>query len=136
MKKAGWSMTALFVLFMLVGSAAPKLLGAQVAIESMKKIEWPLQHLLLIGIIELTCTILYVVPRTALLGAILLTGLFGGALASHWRADSPLFSHTLFSIYLGAFMWGSLWLRDGAIRNVFPFIKISNRSDSCQITKS
>jgi len=127
MKKAGWSMTALFSLFMLVGSAAPKLLGAQAALDSMAKLEWPPRYLFLIGIIEITCTILFVLPRTALLGAILMTGLFGGALASHWRADSPLFSHTLFSIYLGAFMWSALWLRDSDVRRVFPFIKNSDR---------
>ncbi|OOG39478.1 DoxX family protein [Polaromonas sp. A23] len=122
MKKAGWSMSALFALFMIVVSAAPKLLGAQVAVESMESIGWPSQHLLLIGIIELTCTVLFVIPRTALLGTVLLTGLLGGALASHWRVGSPLFSHTLFSIYLGAFMWCSLWFRDAAIRKLLPLM--------------
>jgi len=113
-------MTSLFALFMVVGSAAPKLLGAQVAVEPMASIGWSSQHVFFIGIIELTCTLLFVVPRTALLGAVLLTGLLGGALASHWRVDSPLFSHTLFSIYLGAFMWCSLWLRDATIRKLLP----------------
>lgn len=128
MKKTGWSMTALLSLFMFVASAAPKLFGAQVATESMAQIGWPPQYLFFIGVIEAVSTVLFVVPRTALLGAILLTGLFGGALASHWRADSPLFSHTLFSIYLGVFMWGSLWLREERIRRVFPFLKSSNQS--------
>jgi hypothetical protein len=127
MKKAGWSMTALFALFMMVGSAAPKLFGAQVALESMANIGWPSQHLLLIGVIEITCTLLFLVPRTALIGAILLTGLFGGALASHLRVGSPLFSHTLFSIYLGVFMWCSLYFRDGTIRQILPFIKKPNQ---------
>jgi len=122
MKKAGWSMSVLFALFMTAASAAPKLLGAQAAIEPMTSIGWPAEHVLLIGIIELTCTVLFIVPRTALLGAVLLTGLMGGALASHWRVDSPLFSHTLFSIYLGAFMWCSLWLREATIRNLLPFM--------------
>jgi hypothetical protein len=109
-------MTALFALFMVVGSAVPKLLGVQVAVEPMTSIGWPSQRVFLIGIIELACTILFVVPRTALLGAVLLTGLLGGALAS------PLFSHTLFSIYLGAFMWCSLWLRDVTIRKILPLM--------------
>lgn len=113
-------MSVFFALFMVVGSAAPKLLGARVAVEPMASIGWSAQYVFLIGIIELTCTILFLVPRTALLGAVLLTGLLGGALASHWRVGSPLFSHTLFSIYLGAFMWCSLWLRDAIIRKVLP----------------
>jgi len=126
-KKAGWSMTALFALFMLIGSAAPKLLGAQVATDSMTSLGWPTQHLLLVGVIEAACTVLFTMPRTALIGAVLLTGLFGGALASHVRVDSPLFSHTLFSIYLGAFMWLSLWLRDGFVRKNLPFRKSANQ---------
>lgn len=87
----------------------------------MTKIGWSADYLLLIGIIELIGTILFIVPRTALLGAVLLTGLLGGALASNLRVDSPLLSHTLFSVYLGVFMWTSLWLRDAKVRNVFPF---------------
>jgi hypothetical protein len=123
MKKAGWIMSVLFALFMIVASAAPKLLDAQVAIEPMEKIGWSADYLLLIGIIELIGTILFVVPRTALLGAVLLTGLLGGALASNLRADSPLLSHTLFSVYLGVFMWAALWLRDANFRNVFPLAR-------------
>jgi hypothetical protein len=70
----------------------------------------------MIGVIELVCVILYVVPRTALLGAVLTTGLLGGAIASHLRADSPLFAYTLFGIYLGIFMWAALLLRDPGLR--------------------
>ncbi|UXY16677.1 DoxX family protein [Chitiniphilus purpureus] len=127
MKKVGWLMTALFALFMVLGSAAPKLLGAPVAMESMTKIGWPAQHLMLIGVIEIVCTVLFIVPRTAPIGAILLTGLFGGALASHWRVDSPLFSHTLFGIYLGALMWLSLWLRARTIRKILPLMKSADQ---------
>lgn len=123
MKKTGWIMTALFALFMLVGSAAPKLLGAQVATETMTNIGWPAKHLLLIGVIEFACTVLFIIPRTAVIGAVLLTGLFGGAIASHLRVDSPLFSHTLFGIYLGVFMWLSLWMRDSDLGKIFWFSK-------------
>jgi len=119
MARIGWVMAALFALFMIVASAAPKLLGAQVALTTLQEIGWPVKYLLLIGVIELACTVLFLIPRTALLGAILMTALLGGALASHLRADSPVFSHTLFSVYLGVFMWVSLWLRDGRIRNAF-----------------
>ena len=123
MKKTGWLMSAFFALFMLAGSAAPKLIGAQIATDAMTNIGWPTQHLLLIGLIEVACTVLFIAPRTAFIGAVLLTGLFGGTIASHLRVDSPLFSHTLFGFYLGLWMWLSLWLRD----NSFPFIKRTDK---------
>ena len=120
MIKAGWVMTALFTLFMLGASVAPKFLGMRAATDAMTQIGWPTEHLLMIGVIELLLTLLFLFPRTALLAAILMTGLLGGALASHLRADSPLFSHTLFGIYLGVFMWLALWLRDESLRRVLP----------------
>jgi hypothetical protein len=120
MKKAGWTMTALFALFMLGASVAPKFLGMQAAADSMTSIGWSTQPLRLIGTIELVATLLFVWPRTALLGAALMMAVLGGALASQWRAGNPLFSHTLFSVYLGAFMWIALWLRDPRIRKLFP----------------
>ena len=116
MARAGWIMTALVALFLIAASAAPKLLGADAAIESMQALGWSTSYLLLIGIMELVFTILYVIPRSGLIGAVLLTGVLGGALASNLRADMPLFSHTLFSIYLGAFLWTALWLRDPDFR--------------------
>ena len=122
MIKAGWAMTALFTLFMLGASVAPKLLGMDAATDSMTQIGWPPEHLLLIGLIELALTLLFLIPRTALLAAILFTGLLGGALASHLRAGSPLFGYTLFGIYLGTFMWVALWLRDERVRRVFPLL--------------
>ena len=70
--------------------------------------------------VELGCLVLFAIPRTSLLGAILTSALLGGAIASHLRAGSPLFSHTLFGVYLGLVMWGGLWLRDASLRAVFP----------------
>jgi hypothetical protein len=67
------------------------------------------------------CTLLYAVPRTSVLGAILLTGLFGGAMATHLRVGSPLVSHLLFGLYLGLLMWGGLYLRDARLRALIPF---------------
>jgi len=113
-------MTALVALFLLGASAAPKLIGASVALEPMAVVGWPAKYLLLIGLIEVACAILFVIPRTGLLGAVLLTGLLGAALAANLRVDNPLFSHTLFSLYLGVFAWAALWLRDPRIRAVFP----------------
>lgn len=122
MKTAGWVIIGLFALFMFGASVAPKFINAQAALDSMNQIGWPTQYLLLIGIIELVCTILIIIPRTSLFGAILFMGVLGGAMASHLRAGSPLASHTLFSIYLGVFMWVGLWLRDPKIRAVFPLL--------------
>ncbi len=121
MKKLGLGMTIFFAVFMLAASVAPKLLGSELAIQPLIQIGWPSEYIYLIGALELLFTILFLIPRTSLLGAIMMTGLLGGALASHLRADSPMFSHTLFSVYLGIFMWLALWLRDERIRKVFPF---------------
>jgi hypothetical protein len=118
---AGWILSALVALFLLGASAAPKLMGSQLAADPLAAVGWPAKYMVLIGIIELVCAILYLIPKTSLLGAVLLTGLLGAALAANLRVDNPLFSHTLFSIYLGAFAWAGLWLREPRIRDVFPF---------------
>lgn len=117
----GWVLSALFVFFMLGASVTPKLLGMQVAGDTMRELGWPDGYVLMIGIIELVCVLLYVFPKTSVLGAVLMMALLGGAMATQIRVGSPLFSHQLFSIYLGLFMWGGLWLRDPALRAVFPW---------------
>lgn len=119
----GRALTTLFALFMLGASIFPKLTGMPVAEETLAALGWPAGYALMIGIIELACVVLYLVPSTSLLGAVLMTGLLGGAMATQIRAASPLFSHVLFSIYLGAFMWGGLWLRLPAVRAVLPFLR-------------
>jgi len=121
----GRALSALFVLFMLGASVAPKLLGMAVAEDTLAALGWPHGYALMIGLIELAGTVLYVIPATSLLGAIIMTGLFGGAIATQVRAESPLFSHILFSFYLAAFMWGGLWLRDGRIRSILPFRRMA-----------
>jgi hypothetical protein len=117
----GRVLSGLYVLFMLGASIAPKLLGIPIAEETMAQLGWPPGYTLMIGIIELTCVLLYLWPKTSVLGSILMMGLLGGAMATQIRAGSPLFSHILFSIYLGLFMWGGLWLRDPALRALFPY---------------
>lgn len=117
----GRVMTALFALFIAGASAAPKLLGMPVAEETMAQLGWPPGYVLMIGLIEIGCLVLYLIPRTSVLGAVLFMALFGGAMATQIRAESPLFSHILFSLYLGLFMWGGLWLRDPALRALFPW---------------
>jgi len=73
-----------------------------------------------LGVMTLVIALLYALPRTSLLGAILLTGLLGGAMATHLRVGSPLFSHLLFGLYLGLLAWGGLYLRDPRLRRLFP----------------
>jgi hypothetical protein len=74
-----------------------------------------------LGVLTLAGALLYAFPRTAVLGAIILTAYFGGAIYVHVRADSPLFTHTLFGVYLGVIMWGGLWFRDPLVRALLPF---------------
>ncbi|WP_398479399.1 DoxX family protein [Tardiphaga sp.] len=74
----------------------------------------------LLGVITLACAVLYAFPRTSVLGAILLTGLLGGAMATHLRVDSPLCTHLLFGLYIGLMAWGGLYLRDPALRALMP----------------
>ena len=76
-----------------------------------------------LGVILLVCTMLYAVPRTTMLGAILLTGYLGGAVATHVRVGSPLFTHVLFGVYLGVLLWGGLYLRDGRLRALIPLAR-------------
>lgn len=118
----GWALTALFALFMLGASIAPKLLQMPVAAETLSGLGWP-DYSLMIGLFEFAFLLLYLFPRTAVLGAVLMTALLGGAMATHIRVGSPLLSHTLFSIYLALFMWGGLWLRSPALRSVFPLMR-------------
>ncbi|MEO8531622.1 MAG: DoxX family protein [Deltaproteobacteria bacterium] len=109
-------MTALFALFMIAASVAPKLLGLEVAKTSFTDIGWSHDHILMIGLMELIFTLLVVIPRTSVLGGILMTALLGGAIASQLRVDAPLFSHVLFGIYLGVLMWLAIWLRSPGFR--------------------
>ena len=86
----------------------------------MVELGWPGEMGLPLGVILAVCTVLYVVPQTAVLGAVLLTAYLGGAVATHVRIGSPLFSHVLFGVYIGVMMWGGLWLREPRLRALFP----------------
>lgn len=123
MKIAGWVLSVLIGLFLAIASAAPKFMGISAATDAMEVVGWPIKYLVLIGVIEVGCMVLFLIPRTALLGAVLTTGLLGGSLAANLRVDNPLFSHTLFSIYLGVAVWVALWLREEKVRAVFPFVR-------------
>jgi hypothetical protein len=88
--------------------------------DATAQLGWPLAVMPAIGVVLLTCLALYVFPPTAVLGAILLTGYLGGAVATHVRVGNPLFTHTLFPIYVGAVIWGGLWMRDPRVRALVP----------------
>ncbi|WP_342724544.1 DoxX family protein [Bradyrhizobium sp. B097] len=118
----GRVMSGVVILFLLFDGAI-KLLPLPVVTETMDKMGFGASDTLArsLGIITIVCTLLYSVPPTSILGAILLTGYLGGAIASHVRIGSPLFSHTLFGLYLGLMVWGGLYLRDGNLRALLPF---------------
>ncbi|MCS6625302.1 DoxX family protein [Roseibacterium beibuensis] len=116
----GRVLTALFVLFMLFASIMPKFVMPDIAVAASRPIGIADASVPLIGLLELIGTLLYVWRRTALLGAIWMTAVLGGAIATHMNAGSPLPSHTFFGIYLGLVMWGGLWLRDESVRAILP----------------
>jgi hypothetical protein len=112
----GFSMSALVVLFLLM-DAGMKLAAVQPVLEAGQQIGFPGAAMARkLGAVLLVCTLLYVYPRTSLLGAILVTGFLGGAVATHLRLGNPLFSHVLFGVYVGVLMWGGLLLREPRLR--------------------
>lgn len=115
----GWGMSGLMIAFMLFDSVS-KLILEQHVVEATTQIGYPLDVIRPLGIICLACTILYAIPRTSILGAILLTGYLGGAIASKVRIEDPLFSSVLFGVYFGLLVWGGLYLRDERLRLLIP----------------
>ena len=100
-----------------------KLIVVQPVIDASLLLGWPIDPLTIrsLGVILALSTLLYLLPQTAVLGAIILTGYLGGAIATHARIADPLFTHTLFGVYLGVALWGGLWLRDARLRALIPF---------------
>jgi DoxX-like family len=124
-KPARWLgrvLSGLVILFLLFDGAI-KLVPWPVVTETMDRIGYGSSESLArtLGVITVACTVLYAIPPTSILGAILLTGYLGGAMASHLRIGSPLFTHTLFGFYFGLMVWGGLWLRDRSLRALIPF---------------
>ncbi|MGK9232961.1 DoxX family protein [Inquilinus limosus] len=119
MRWAGHGLSTLVILFLLM-DAVMKLLRLPVVLDTTAQIGWPAASVVPIGILLLICTALYALPRTAVLGAVLLTAYLGGTVATHARIGSPLFSHTLFGVYLGILLWGGLYLRDDRLRGLIP----------------
>lgn len=117
---AGLVCTALVVLFLTFDTSL-KVLQLAPAVEGTKSLGYPAGSVLWIGLIELVCLAFYLVPRTAVLGAVLMTGYLGGAIATHVRLSNPLFTHTLFPIYVALLLWGGLYLREDRLRALLPF---------------
>ncbi|HEX8436350.1 DoxX family protein [Archangium sp.] len=121
-KKALWGgrfLSGFAVLFMLF-DAGMKLLELPVAVQGTSQLGYPESVVFGLGVVQLVCLLVYLVPRTSVLGAVLWTGYLGGAVATHVRLGNPLFSHVLFPLYVAAFFWVGLWLRDERLRAVLP----------------
>jgi TRAP-type C4-dicarboxylate transport system permease small subunit len=117
----GYVMSGLVILFLLFDGGI-KLVPLEIVTQTSAQMGLPttVEFARMLGILTLIGVVLYAVPRTAVLGAILLTGYMGGAIATHVRIGSPLFSHVLFGFYLGVLIWGGLYLRDPRLRALIP----------------
>jgi len=114
---AGRVLTGIVALLLTL-DAGIKLVGAKAAVEGSAQLGFTPQQVFAIGIIAAVCLVLYLIPRTAPIGAVLWTGYFGGALVTHFRLGNPLFTHILPPIYVSILIWGSLYLRDARVRAV------------------
>jgi hypothetical protein len=115
----GRILSALAILFLSFDTIV-KVLRLPVAIEGTTQLGYPESTVFVIGIIQLVCLVLYVIPQTSVFGAILFTGYLGGAIATHLRIGSPLFTHILFPIYVALLIWGGLYAREPRLRAMVP----------------
>ena len=117
--RTGWVLSGLVIAFLLM-DATMKLLALPIVTETQAAIGWPgdADTARILGVLLLGCTLLYAVPRTAVIGGILLTAYLGGAVATHARIGSPLLTHTLFGVYVGAAAWAGLYLRNQKLRDL------------------
>ena len=119
--RIGWGLSGIVIAFLLLDGAI-KLPPIQPVIDTLVQIGWPSDPITarILGFMLLAIAGLYAYPRTAFIGAVLLTGYLGGAIATHARIGSPLPSHTLFGLYVGLVAWAGLWLRDPRLRALLP----------------
>jgi hypothetical protein len=120
MRSLGFALSGLVILFMLMDGTM-KLLQLSIVLETTVQLGWPVSSVVPLGIVLLICTALYAFPQTSVLGAILLTAYLGGAVATHARIGSPLFSHLLFGVYFGVMLSAGLYLRDERLRALIPY---------------
>lgn len=116
-RRTGWTLTSLVSAFLLF-DAAIKLLRLPMVAQSARELGYAPETMFGTGFVLLACLLVHLVPRTAVLGAVLLTGYLGGAIATHVRVGNPLLSHTLFPVYVAALIWGGLYLRDARVRRL------------------
>jgi hypothetical protein len=116
----GYILTGLVSAF-LTFDVVLKVLRLAPAVQGTTELGYPAGTVVWIGVIELICLATYLVPRTSVLGAVLLTGYLGGAIATHVRVESPLIGYTLFPIYVALMVWGGLYLRETRLRALMPF---------------
>jgi hypothetical protein len=117
---AGRIIGGIAVAFLIFDSVG-KLLEVQPVIEGTRQLGYSEDVVFSLGVTLLGCVLLYLVPQTSLLGAVLLTAYLGGAVATHVRVDNPLFTHTLFPTYVAALLWGALFLCDARLRVFLPW---------------
>lgn len=118
-QRTGWVLSALAVLFLFFDSVG-KLLEVQPVLEGSAALGYPRHLVFTLGLILFICVVTYVVPRTSVLGALLLTAYLGGAVATQLRVEAPLFTHILFPTYLATLVWGGLLLRESRLRAFLP----------------
>jgi hypothetical protein len=118
----GRILSALVILFLLVDSIA-KVARVAAVVAATAKLGYPESVVAGIGLVLLLSTLLYAIPRTSILGAILLTGYLGGAVATNVRVGAPPFGYVLFPVYLGVVAWGALYLRNSRLRELIPITK-------------
>jgi DoxX-like family len=114
---AGRIMTGIIALLLTLDVSA-KLVRAQAVVDGSAKLGFTPDQMFVVGVIGAVCLVLYLIPRTAPIGALLWTGYFGGAIVTHLRVGDPLLTHVLFPIYVSALIWGGLYLRDPRVRAV------------------
>jgi hypothetical protein len=117
---AGRIISGLVTAFMLM-DAVMHLMKPAPVVEGFAKLGFPIRLAVTLGIIDLICVLLYVIPRTSTLGAILLTGYLGGAVAIQLPTGNSLFGEVLFPIYVGVLVWGGIYLRDERLRSLIPW---------------
>jgi hypothetical protein len=115
---AGWVVSGLVAAFLLM-DAGVKFAKLPAVAEAFQRTGWPMDLAVTLGVILLGCTVLYVIPKTAVLGAILLTAYLGGAVATNLRLHNPAFN-TLFPVVFGILAWVGVWLRERRVGEVFP----------------
>ena len=121
-RRTAYVLTTLAALFLTLDTVM-KLLRLAPAVEGTVALGYPEHTVALIGVIELVCLVLYLVPQTSVIGAVVMTGYLGGAIATHVRLGNPLLSHTLFPIYVAVMVWGGLYLREPRLRALMPLVR-------------